>query len=106
MESVDFSNMRQAMVDGHVFWRYSVLLKRGDPRRVYARLAEQGVEAMPPFAPMYRIPQFSGGQDPRRFPVTEDVYRRLLSLPGSPHLERDQVEEIVRIFHEAVSAEA
>jgi perosamine synthetase len=95
-----------AMVEGHVFWRYSVLLKRGDPRRVYARMAEQGVEAMPPFAPMYRIPQYAGGQDPARFPVTEDVYRRLLSLPGSPHLEREHVEEIVRIFHDAVSADA
>ena len=95
-----------ARVEGHVFWRYSVLLKRGDPRRVYARLAERGVEAMPPFAPMYRIPQYAGGQDPARFPVTEDVYRRLLSLPGSPHLEREHVEEIVRIFHDAVSADA
>jgi hypothetical protein len=38
--------------------------------------------------------------------VTEDVYRRLLSLPGSPHLERGQVEEIVRVFHDALSAEA
>lgn len=95
-----------ALLDGHVFWRYSVLLKRGDPRRVYARLAEQGVEAMPPFAPMYRIPQFANRQDPKRFPVAEDVYKRLLSLPSSPFLERDHVAEIVTIFEAAVQAEA
>ena len=97
---------KPARVDGHAFWRYSVLLKRGDTRRVYARLAEQGVEAMPPFAPMYRIPQYATGQDPANYPVAEDVYRRLLSLPSSPHLERGQVEEIVSIFEDAVSSEA
>ena len=97
---------KPALIEGHVFWRYSVLLKRGDPRRVYARLAEQGVEAMPPFAPMYRIPQYASGQDPRNYPVAEDVYRRLLSLPSSPHLERAQVEEIVTIFHDALASEA
>ena len=94
---------KPAILEGHVFWRYSVLLKRGDPRRVYARLAEQGIEAMPPFAPMYRIPQFAAGQDPKNFPVAEDVYRRLLSLPSSPHLERAQVAEIVETFQAALA---
>ncbi len=97
---------KPALLDGHVFWRYSVLLKRGNPRRVYARLAEQGIEAMPPFAPMYRIPQYAHGQDPQHFPVAEDVYTRLLSLPISPFLERDHVAEIVTIFEAAVEAEA
>jgi perosamine synthetase len=97
---------KPALLDGHVFWRYSVLLKRGDPRRVYARLAEQGIEAMPPFAPMYRIPQYAHGQDPKRFPVAEDVYKRLLSLPSSPFLEREHVAEIVTSFEAAVQAEA
>ena len=96
---------KPAMVDGHVFWRYSVLLKRGNSRRVYARLADQGIEAMPPFAPMYRIPQYAHGQDPRKFPVTEDVYERMLSLPSSPHLERAHVEEIVSVFHAALDAD-
>lgn len=97
---------KPALLDGHVFWRYSVLLKRGDPRRVYARLAEQGIEAMPPFAPMYRIPQYAHGQDPKRFPVAEDVYKRLLSLPSSPFLEREHVAEIVTTFEAAVQGEA
>jgi len=96
---------KPAMVAGHVFWRYSVLLRRGNSRRVYARLADQGIEAMPPFAPMYRIPQYANGQDPRKFPVAEDVYKRLLSLPSSPHLERAQVEEIVSVFHAALDAD-
>ena len=55
---------------------------------------------------MYRIPEYASGQDPRNFPVAEDVYKRLLSLPSSPYLERYQVAEIVEIFHEIVAAEA
>ena len=97
---------KPAILDGHVFWRYSVLLKQGTPRRVYAKLREQGVEAMPPFAPMYRIPQFADGHNPLDFPVAEDVYRRLLSLPSSPHLKREHVEEIVSLFQNAIEAEA
>ena len=95
---------KPAAVDGHVYWRYSVLLKRGSSRRVYGQLAGQGIEAMPPFAPMYRIPTFADGQDPKNFPVSEDVYSRLLSLPISPHLTREHVEEIVTIFHDVVTA--
>jgi perosamine synthetase len=96
---------KPALVEGHVFWRYSVLLKRGDPRRVYARLAEQGIETMPPFVPAYRLTHYAAPQNPDNYPVAEDVYRRLLSLPISPYLERHQVEEIVAVFHDAVAAE-
>ena len=39
------------------------------------------------------------------FPVADDVYERLLSLPISPYLERKQVEEIVTLFHAAIVAE-
>lgn len=94
------------LLEGHVFWRYSVLLKRGDPRRVYARLAEQGIEAMPPFVPAYRLPHYVNPGNPREYPVSEDVHRRLLSLPISPYLEFSQVEEIVASFHSAVDEES
>lgn len=97
---------KPAQVEGHVYWRYSVLVKRGHTRRIYAKLAERGVEAMPPFAPMYRIPQFADGQDPASYPVAEDAYRRLLSLPISPKLTFEEVEEIVHISHAVLDEEA
>lgn len=97
---------RPAPVDGHVYWRYPVLVRRGDTRRLHARLGAQGVEALPPFVPMYRLPQFSAGLDPASFPVAEDVYRRLLCLPISPHLTRAEAEDIARLFREAVEADA
>jgi len=97
---------KPAILDGHVFWRYSVLLNRGDPRRVYARLAERGIETMPPFVPAYRLAHYAAPQDPDNYSVSEDLYRRLLSLPISPYLERHNVEEIVAIFHETLLSDS
>lgn len=95
---------KPAMIPGHVWWRYSVLLKTGNPRDVHAKLIELGIETMPPFTPMYRIPMYREGYRPSDFPVSEDVYRRSLALPISPYLERPHVEEIVEALRQAVKA--
>lgn len=84
-----------ALLPGHVWWRYSPLLKHGDTRQLHDALHLAGIEAMPPFTPMYRIPMYRQGHDPADFPVTEDAYRRLLSLPISPHLQQQDVDVIV-----------
>lgn len=94
---------RPAMVKGHVWWRYSPLLRRADPRAVHGRLLAQGIEILPPFTPMYRLPMYRHG-DPSRFPVTEDVYRRLLSLPAGPRLTAEDLRIIVDAFVAAVKA--
>ena len=85
-----------------MWWRYSVLLKRGETRAVHQRLLEQGIETMPPFAPMYRIPMYADGVRPEQLPVAEDVYRRLLSLPISPYLKREDLTEIIGCLRQAV----
>lgn len=95
---------KPAMVPGHVWWRYGFLLKAADPRAVHRKLMEGGMETMPPFVPMYRIPMYREGYDPSQFPVAEDVYRRTLALPISPYLQREHVEEIVEALHQAVGA--
>ena len=86
---------RPPMVPGHVWWKYSPLLKNVDTRAVHYGLLEDGIETMPPFTPMYRIPMFSDGHNASDFPVSEDIYRRMLSLPSSPYLRRVDVETIV-----------
>ncbi|MBI3021879.1 MAG: DegT/DnrJ/EryC1/StrS family aminotransferase [Candidatus Omnitrophica bacterium] len=93
---------KPAMIPGHVWWRYAVLLKTANPREVHAQLIDVGIETMPPFTPMYRIPMYRGGHRPSDFPITEDLYRRSLALPISPYLERPQVEEIVNALQQAV----
>lgn len=95
---------KPALVPGHAWWKYSPLLKGVSPRAVHAKLLEVGIESMPPFAPMYRLPMFQDGYDPSSFPATEDVYARLLSLPTSPYLERADVEEIARALKVAIDA--
>ncbi|MBI3021865.1 MAG: DegT/DnrJ/EryC1/StrS family aminotransferase [Candidatus Omnitrophica bacterium] len=93
---------KPAMVPGHVWWRYGVLLKRANPRAVHQTLLERGIETMPPFVPMYRIPMYRDGCDLTQFPVAEDVYRRSLALPISPYLQREDVEEIVTALQHAM----
>jgi len=95
---------KPALIPGHVWWRYSVLLKRGDTRAVHARLLRAGIETMPPFAPMYRIPMYRTGYDPAEFPVAEDAYQRLLSLPISPYLRRSDIEFIIDELRRAMRA--
>ncbi len=89
-------------IPGHVWWKYSPLLKDASPREVHAKLLDQGIETMPPFVPMYRLPMYSEGYQPSDFPIAEDVYRRLLSLPSSPYLRRENVEEIVEALQQSV----
>jgi dTDP-4-amino-4,6-dideoxygalactose transaminase len=95
---------RPALVEGHVWWRYGCLLKSARPRDVHARLLERGIETLPPFTPMYRIPMYRAGYRPEEFPVAEDAYRRTLALPISPYLGRTDVEAIVRELQQALEA--
>jgi perosamine synthetase len=97
---------KPALVPGHAWWKYSPLVKHATPRVLHQRLLEDGIETMPPFTPMYRLSMFCEGLSPDSFPVAEDVYARLLSLPTSPYLERHDVETIVSALHAAIEAVA
>lgn len=93
---------RPACIPGHAWWKYSPLLRGMSPRRVHEVLLQAGIESMPPFVPMYRLPMFSARYERSSFPVAEDVYARLLSLPTSPYLNRADVDEIAAALHDAV----
>ena len=80
---------------GHVYWRYVILLNRGQPRDVHEKLLELGIETLPPFVPMYRLPMYNCNRPYTDFTVSEDVYERLLCLPASPYLRQSEVEYIV-----------
>ena len=94
---------KPALVKGHVWWRYTPRLRRGNTRAVHARLMAQGIETLPPFTPMYRLPMYRHA-DPQKFPVAEELYGRLLSLPAGPRLTVKDVEVIVDAFVAAVKA--
>lgn len=88
------------VIAGHVWWRYGVLLNGADPRVVHHALMDRGIETLPPFTPMYRIPMYAQGLEPRDFPVAEDVYVRALVLPISPYLRQSDVREIATTLQE------
>lgn len=80
---------------GHVWWRYTPRLVRHRPADLHAALLRRGIETLPPFTPMYRLPMYKAQHDAVKFPVAEDLYARLISLPASPYLTRDDIAVIV-----------
>ena len=82
-------------VAGHVWWRYTPRLVGHRPRDLHSALLARGIETLPPFTPMYRLPMYSADCDARRFPVAEDLFQRLISLPASPYMTRDDVAMVV-----------
>lgn len=94
---------KPAAVPGRVWWKYSVLFNGLDTRALHARLLDRGIEVMPPFAPLYRLPMHRDGYRPADFPVSEAIYQRLLTLPTSPYLTRKDVEAIVETVREVAA---
>ncbi|HEX9341902.1 MAG TPA: DegT/DnrJ/EryC1/StrS family aminotransferase [Thermoplasmata archaeon] len=69
----------------NVYWMYTVLVPGGAARRarIARRLAASGVESRVSFWPLHRQPFLRAGRGARgRFPVTDDLARRGLSLPS------------------------
>jgi len=89
--------------DEPVWWITAFMLPEGvDPEKVGALLKLKAVEVRPGFYPIgVTLPFFkhSRGQD-----ACADVYTRLLCLPSSCHLERQDVAEIMGYFKDAVDA--
>ncbi len=73
------------------WFRYTVEV--ADARRAAMVLAGKGIEAKPPvFQPLHRYLDL----DPRRFPATEVLFRRVLSLPLYPSLSEADQRRVIR----------
>jgi dTDP-4-amino-4,6-dideoxygalactose transaminase len=71
-----------------------VLLEDGIRDRVYADLKAQGVGAQVHYIPVYRFRYYQSRFPklaPEAFPVTEEVFRRILTLPCYPAMTDDNV---------------
>jgi perosamine synthetase len=83
-----------------IFWMYSVTLAAGS-RPVMRRLNEQGIMARPIWAPMHRLPAFSGHCHVVKAVEAERFYEQGLSLPCSVGLtEADQRRVIAAVREE------
>lgn len=83
------------------FWLSCILLERGDPMELMAKLSDANIESRPIWKPMHLQPVFAhcdfitaGGE-----PVDQDIFARGLCLPSDIKMtpgEQDHVIEIIR----------
>ncbi|HUU46470.1 MAG TPA: DegT/DnrJ/EryC1/StrS family aminotransferase [Acidobacteriota bacterium] len=64
--------------------------------RVWSALKQAGIECGVHFIPLHHFTYYrrTFGLKPQQFPVTEDAYRRVLTLPSYPAMTRRQVRQV------------
>ncbi|CEF48506.1 unnamed protein product [uncultured bacterium] len=87
--------------DGHVYWRYPVLLERSvDRRRVQIRMAEEArcrVTWM--YEPLcHQQPHYAAANAAGSFPVAEDTIARLLNFPTHSGVALEDAARIAETF--------
>ena len=88
--------------------QYSILLKDEEERRaVQEYLKAQGVPTNIYYPRgMHQQTAFAGcGTYGETFPVTEDICRRVLALPLSPYLAKEDQEKVIRLIREKTGAD-
>ena len=77
----------------HAWHLYTILLKGIGRDAVFSYLKAHGIGANLHYIPTYRFSYYRQNlpQDPSRYPVTEDVFRNILSLPLYPDLKDEEV---------------
>ncbi len=90
----------------HVYMLYTTLLDAGiDRDAVLKRMLDMGIEARVYFPPAHRQPVFAAtGGTAAELPVTEDLARRMLSLPFHSRLSSDELAEVAGTLREAIAA--
>jgi dTDP-4-amino-4,6-dideoxygalactose transaminase len=80
----------------HVFHQYTITILEGDRDRIHAGLQEAGIPSMVYYpVPLSLQKAFaSAGHREGDFPVTEDLCRRVLSLPIHTEMRPEQLEHI------------
>ena len=89
----------------HVWHLYTILLDESinrDEFFKYMRNANIGVNLhyIPVYRHSYYVDNF--GFDPEEFPVTEDVFKRIITLPLFPRMSEQQVEYVVTSISQAI----
>lgn len=81
----------------HGWHLYTILLKRHDRNRFYSFMKKHGVGVNVHYIPMYHLKYYHNNfpQDPKAFPVTENVFSRILTLPLYPGLTDESLKYVV-----------
>lgn len=94
----------------HGWHIYTVLLDAMDRDWFYARMRKEGIGVNVHYIPVYSFTYYQTrfSIDPRAFPVTEDIFRRIVTLPLFPAMQDDDVlriSEAIRCVHDAWTCE-
>jgi dTDP-4-amino-4,6-dideoxygalactose transaminase len=91
--------------DSHNYFKYTLLLRRGDRTQIHRQMAELGVQLSGYVyeLPLHRQPVFPWAHQ-LRLPVTEEVCARHICLPIYPDLERAQVEYVAETLRNVIRA--
>jgi len=91
---------------GRVCWLYSVLIEKefGVTRdQLAVRLAAEGIDSRPFFIPMHQLTPY---RSVKRFPVSESLSRRGISLPTYNSLEEKTIRHICRTIKKNLAPSA
>ena len=97
VDSVELPSQKEYV--SHVWHIYTVLLnKERDAFFKYMRQNNVGVNVH--YIPVYRHSYYSThfGIDPEEFPVTEEVFKRIITLPLHPQMDDEDVEYITALI--------
>jgi len=104
---LSFIEFPESIADISHAWHILTVLVNGIDRNsffTYLRAHNVGVNLH--YIPTYRLRYYKEHlpQDPARFPVTEDVYNRIITLPLFPGMTEDEVHYVVDTMKDAYQA--
>ena len=90
----------------HAWHIYTVLLDGADRNTVFASMRKHNVGVNLHYIPTYRFRYYREHlpQNPADFPVTEDVFSRIITLPLFPGLTEQELHSVVDILKDACRA--
>jgi UDP-4-amino-4,6-dideoxy-N-acetyl-beta-L-altrosamine transaminase len=85
----------------HAYHLFPILVERR--REVYDRLRAAGIGVQVHYVPLYRHPILAHLGPPEKYPNTERIYERILSLPLFPALTDSEQDRVVEALQEALA---
>jgi UDP-4-amino-4,6-dideoxy-N-acetyl-beta-L-altrosamine transaminase len=91
----------------HAWHLYTVLIKHGARDAVFRQLRKEGIGVNVHYIPVYRFSYYRKNfpADPKNFPITETVYKEIITLPLFPKMDDKDVLRVVRSLKTALSSD-
>jgi UDP-4-amino-4,6-dideoxy-N-acetyl-beta-L-altrosamine transaminase len=86
----------------HAWHLYTVLLKGVDRNNFFEYMKKNNIGVNVHYIPSYKFTYYKRNFNisPEEFPVTEDVFNRIITLPLYPKMTNEQVERVIRLVRE------